>query len=259
MIVEWNNLGTIALGSYWQSSRRTQSKSELFRLSFTLADRFWEEYNSPFLLSFRYWGNSGESMSLPPSLPFRLIPERRGILLEVPFARHASLLGCNSRVFEIKKSRRDFIPIVVQLEEMLYNVPPGDTIGQTPVPEIEFKSRNVAYSWQAPSGYAPKITQISLPILAILTKIASNAPIRIRLYQTIEGQETDLSRPPQINPKELKQRGIFLDAILGGNQDELQLNLSPAVTIAEAEQCYLTLEKLEPQSGTININLSFIG
>ncbi|GET42994.1 hypothetical protein [Microseira wollei] len=142
---------------------------------------------------------------------------------------------------------------------MLYNVPPANEIQDLPEPEIQFNLRNLIYTWNAEAGYNYKLDTITLPMLTILTKIASNLPVRVRLYQSKQQRQQDLYRPPYINPESLMQRGIFLDAILSGNGEELELQLSPVPVRADSQQCPMVIEKMFPHAATINLRFDFIG
>lgn len=251
---EWRDLGVRLPDSIWQPFLQTEGKSTLFRVSFDLPTRYWDSYSNSILLCFRY------SPNLPPSQTFRIFPDSRGILLEVPWARYASLLGHDRRIFEIKKFRRDSINLRVQLEEMLLNVPPPDENNTTPEPpRVQFQAGNLVYTWNANSGYEHKTDEIQFPLFTALSKISSNFPVRIRIYQSTEKALEDLGRPPHINPEFSMQRGLFLDAVLSGNQTENQLYLSPIALIINSQKSPVILEKLFPNAATINLRFDFVG
>lgn len=257
MTFEWRNLGTLQpAGNGWLPFTQTEGRSELFRLTFDMPNRYWGKYNTPILLSFKYHGNS---QPLPPSPPFRIVPEARGILLEIPFAKYASYLGCTSRIFEIKKASYDAINLKCQLEEMILNIPPPDDSNQVPQPTVQFQPGNLIYSWNASSGYGHKIDEIQFPLLIALTKVSSNLPARIRIYQSMQKALEDLNRPPHINPELDNERGIFLDAILAGGRTENQLSLSPIPLIINSQKSPIILEKLLPEAATINFRFDFVG
>lgn len=255
MSFTWQNLGSFLPNGAWLPFLQTQGKSELFRLTFDLPPRYWGKYNNPVLLSFRYYG---ENQSLPPSPPLRIFPESRGILLEIPFARWASYVGCNSRIFEVKKTSTDSIKLSVQLEEMLLNVPPPDDNNNPPDPVgVQLQPGNIIYTWQTEEGYTSKRDFINFPLFTTLTKLSSNLPLRVRLYPNEEMAIEDAARPPYINPENDPNRGIFLDAILSSNQLESQLPLLPPSIVVNSNSV-LVLDKLFPESGTINIRFDYI-
>lgn len=257
MPIEWNNLGTIEAGELWQSFTQTQTKSELFRLTFDLANRYWGQYESPIVLCFRYIGGSDW---LPPSPPVRIIPERRGILFEVPFARYASLLGHNRRIFELKKSRRDIINLHVQLEEMIINVPPGEPNSpDTLEGGTRLQPGHLIYNWASEFGYSHKLDQVSFPPFTAITRISSNFDIRVRLYKTNTEAIQDLNRPPYINSNFAPNAGAILDVVLGGNQPEKSLELLPIAIIANTQNSFLVIEKLIIDAGIINLRFDFVG
>ncbi len=257
MSFTWQSLGSfIPSGSAWLPYTQTQGKGEIIRLTFDMPNRFWGKYNNPVLLSFRYHGGN---QLMPCSPPFRIPPDRRGFLLELPFPKWARHIGCNSRIFEIKKSVADSINLYVQLEEMLFNVPPPDDNNTPPDPiAVQLQPGNLIYSWNAEVGYGSKMASIQFPLFTALTKISSNVPVRVRLYPSEARATEDASRPPDVNPENDPDRGIFLDAVLSSNALETQLILSPVPIVVNSNQCALLLEKLTPDAAMINVRFDYV-
>ena len=124
-----------------------------------------------------------------------------------------------------------------------------------PSGNISFQLQPTIYTWNSGYGYEIKQDIISLPLLAVLVKISSDFPVRFRLYQTVAAQQADLSRPPYASNQ---NKGIFLDALLGGASTSNQLILSPVCLIAGVTQYPITLEKLLPDATTINLLIELV-
>ena len=111
---------------------------------------------------------------------------------------------------------------------------------------------SLPYSWDANFGYEYKLDELTFSSLTVLFKISSNFPVRVRLYQSSEVRQKDLFRPPSVD--EFQHQGIYLDVLLDEN-----LILSPVALLAGNETAFLTLEKLLPDAGTINLMFEYIG
>ncbi|MFB2980866.1 hypothetical protein [Microseira sp. BLCC-F43] len=117
-----------------------------------------------------------------------------------------------------------------------------------------FEIQSKSYSYNSNFGYDAKRDPIEFPLLAAIFRISSNVPVRIRLYQSLSVQQVDLTRPPNIAPI----RGVEFDGILGGQTNSKQLELSPLCLI-KGLLVPITIEKLLPTAGIINLSFELVG
>lgn len=111
----WHNLGSLVPTEIaWLPFRATFGHKTSFRITYA-APRDLDRIDSYGWLAWRYVGGSE---ALPPTPVIRVYPDARGRLLEIPFHPELFDLGYTSRIFEIKRNRRDVINWTVQLEEL---------------------------------------------------------------------------------------------------------------------------------------------
>ena len=110
----WNNLGVITPTEVaWLPFQATSR--QIFRITYA-APRAIDQIDTYGWLAWRYVGGTD---TLPPTLAIRIYPDARGRLLEIPFNPELLDAGYTSRIFEIKRNRRDVINWTVQLEELI--------------------------------------------------------------------------------------------------------------------------------------------
>lgn len=110
----WRDLGSIVPSeNVWQPFLGTVGHKRSFRVTYA-APRAIDRVETYGWLAWRYVGGTDP---LPPTLATRVYPDARGRLLEIPFNPELFDLGYTSRIFEIKRNRRDVIDWTVQLEE----------------------------------------------------------------------------------------------------------------------------------------------
>lgn len=131
----------------------------------------------------------------------------------------------------------------------------GVVASSPPTSSEGLKSKTIPYAWNSPNfGYEIKQDSINFPLFSALTKIVSNFPIRLRLYQSLEQQSADIDRPPWISA----QVQPLVEVLIGQGMEN-SINLNPIPLIVDVGQTPITIEKLLPDEIAINLLIYLVG